>query len=66
MESEKEIVFFLDGSNCTFFPGPKGSSLLIAVMFVGKSDFEDKKQTSMYLLKVEIRLSNIIRNLAYQ
>ena len=52
MESEKEIVFFLDGTNCAFIPGSKGSSLLIAVMFVGKNDFEDKKQTSMYLLKV--------------
>jgi hypothetical protein len=56
MESEKEIVFFLDGSNCTFLLGPKGSSLLIAVMFIGKNDFEDKKQTSMYLLKVLYRI----------
>jgi len=52
MESEKEIVFFLDGSNCSFLLGPKDSYLLIAVMFVGEKDFEDKNFTQMYLLKV--------------
>jgi hypothetical protein len=54
MESEKEMVFFLDGSNCAFVLGPKNSSLLIAVMFVGQNDFEDKKLCQMYLLKVVV------------
>lgn len=38
---EKDVIFFMDGSNCNHLFGPKKSFLLIATMFVGKDDFRD-------------------------